>query len=61
MGNGQDYPNPLHTGERLRALARANQLLFSFFNGATRSERAEAQRIARWARKISWPCGGTDR
>lgn len=36
MGNGQDYPHPLHTGERLRALARANLLLSSFVNGATR-------------------------
>ncbi len=40
MGNGQDCPHPLHTGERLRALARANQLLSSFVNGAARgSER----------------------
>lgn len=45
MGNGQDCPNPLHTGERLRAVARANQLLFSFFNGAAaRSERRETSR-----------------
>jgi hypothetical protein len=43
MGNGQDYPNPLHTGERLRAWARAYALLFSFFNGAAaRRERNEA-------------------
>lgn len=41
MGIEQDCPNPLHTGEGLRAWARAYALLFSFFNGATRSERAE--------------------
>lgn len=40
MGNGQDYPNPLHTGERLRALAEP-MLLSSFINGATREKRAE--------------------
>ncbi len=41
MGFELDCPNPLHTGERLGAWAQAKALLFSVFNGATRSERVE--------------------
>gem|GEM_PF-2611586 len=43
MGFGRDYPNPLHTGERLRALARAFALVFTnrIVNGSARSARAE--------------------
>ena len=48
----------LHTGERLRALARAFALAFAnrIVDGATRSERAEDKLLARSKRKVSWPC-----